>query len=503
MKSCCQLLSVKNCIAAGLLLVLAQTGIPVSAKDAVSSPKVTVSDRPIDRAGRIGVSFAPVVKKVAVSVVTIFSTRTVKLDAAENPFMQDPRLRRFFGGGNPRMMPSQQGLGSGVIISDDGYILTNHHVVEGADSDGVKVALFGDETKYSAKIVGSDPQTDIAILKIDGKKLTPITFGDSEQLEVGDVVLAVGNPFGVGQSVSMGIISALGRGFGILGRDGYEDFIQTDAPINPGNSGGALVDVEGRLVGISQSIMSGSGANAGVGFAVPVNLARSIMERLVTDGKVTRGYLGVSIQPVTLELAKAFKMTDAVGVLIGDVQSGTPAAKAGVLEGDVITAVNGKKVADPRHLRLVVSQIRPQTKVPLTILRDGKEKTLMVTVGTLPDELASVGSNKPEAEVPGNDALDGVQVADLDAQARRLNNIPARVRGAVVTNLEPGSAAAEAGLRPGDVIVEVERQPVSDADELVRLASGSKDQRLLLRVWSSDAGGRGTRYIVLNPAKGK
>ncbi len=485
------------------MLVLALAGVSVSAKDAVSPPKVTVSDRPIDRAGRIGVSFAPVVKKVAISVVTIFSTRTVKLDAAENPFLQDPRLRRFFGGGNPRAMPSQQGLGSGVIISDDGYILTNHHVVEGADSDGVKVALSGDETKYDAKLVGSDPQTDIAILKIETKKLTPITFGDSEQLEVGDVVLAVGNPFGVGQSVSMGIISALGRGFGILGRDGYEDFIQTDAPINPGNSGGALVDVEGRLVGISQSIMSGSGANAGVGFAVPVNLARSIMERLVADGKVTRGYLGVSIQPVTPELAKAFKMADAVGVLIGDVQSGTPAAKAGVLEGDVITAVNGKKVADPRHLRLVVSQIRPQTKVPLTLLRDGKEKTLMVTVGTLPDDLASVGSNKPEAEVPGNDALDGVQVADLDAQARRLNNVPARVRGALVTNIEPGSAAAEAGLRPGDVIVEVDRQPVSDADELVRLASGSKDQRLLLRVWSSDAGGRGTRYIVLNAAKGK
>ena len=487
------------------MLVLAFAGISASAKDAVSPPKVVVSSQPIDRAGRIGVSFAPVVKKTALSVVTIFSTRTMKLDMEENPFLQDPRLRRFFGGGgSPRAMPSQQGLGSGVIISEDGYILTNHHVVEGADADGVKVALFGDETKYDAKVVGTDPQTDIAILKIEVKKLTPIIFGDSEQLEVGDVVLAVGNPFGVGQSVSMGIISALGRGFGILGRDGYEDFIQTDAPINPGNSGGALVDVEGRLVGISQSILSGSGANAGVGFAVPVNLARSIMERLVSDGKVTRGYLGINIQPVTPELAKEFKLADETGVLVGGVQNNTPAARAGVLEGDVITAINGKKVFDPRHLRLSVSQIRPQTKVPLVVIRDGKEKTLMVTVGALPDELASAGGNNDrDVDASGNDALDGVQVADLDNQTRRMNNVPSRMRGAVVTSVEPDSAAAAAGLRPGDVIVEVDRQPVSDADELVRAARDGKDKRLLLRVWSGDAGGRGTRYIVLNASKAK
>jgi serine protease Do len=343
------------------------------------------------------------------------------------------------------------------------------------------------------------------VLKIEAKGLTPITLGDSEQLEVGDVVLAVGNPFGVGQSVTMGIISALGRDSRgrILGRGGYEDFIQTDAPINVGNSGGALVDVEGRLVGINQSILSaGSGANAGVGFAIPINLARSIVDRLVTDGKVTRGYLGVTIQPVTPDLAKAFNLPDENGALIGGVQKDTPAAKAGLKAGDVVIELDGKKVSDSQHFRLMVAQTPPRTKVTLKLLRDGKEKTLPVTLGTLPSELGGTDSDASErSQQSKSDALDGVEVADLDSRTRQQNNIPSDVQGALITRVEQGSAAETAGLKPGDVIIEIERTPVANADEAVELSEKVKGDRVLLRVWSNSAGLAGMQYVIVDNRK--
>jgi len=395
-------------------------------------------------------------------------------------------------------------MGSGVIISEDGYILTNNHVVEGADKDGVRVAFADGKNEYTARVVGTDPQTDMAVLKIEAKNLAPITLGDSDQLEVGDVVLAVGNPFGVGQSVSMGIVSALGRGVGILGREGYEDFIQTDAPINPGNSGGALVDAEGRLVGISQSIVSGSGVNAGVGFAIPINLARSIMDRLVTDGKVARGYLGVTIQPVTPDLAKAFDLPDENGALVGGVQTNTPAAKAGLKAGDVIIELNGKKVADSRNFRLMVAQTAPRTKVTMKLLRDGKEKTLTATLGTLPSELGGSGDEKSEpAEQSKSDALDGVEVADLDSRTRRQSNITADVQGALVTRVEQGSPAEAAGLKPGDVIIEIEKKPVANADEAVEFSEKVKGDRVLLRVWSNSGGLPGMQYVIVDKSKTK
>lgn len=493
----------------GLLAVAGWLTAGVVAKDPATPPKVTVSDKPINRDARVSLSFAPVFKEVAPSVVNIYSTRTVRVPRFLSPFSDDPFLRRFFGGDDPRgtqpQTRQQQGLGSGVIISEDGYILTNNHVIDGADKDGVRVALSGDKTEYIAKVVGTDPQTDVAVLKIEAKNLKPITLGDSDQLEVGDVVLAVGNPFGVGQSVSMGIISALGRGFGILGRQGYEDFIQTDAPINPGNSGGALVDVEGRLVGISQSIVSGgSGANAGVGFAIPINLARTIMDRLVTDGKVTRGYLGVNIQPVTPDLAKAFDLPDENGALVGGVQPGTPAARAGLRAGDVIVELNGRKVTDSRHFRLMVAQTPPGTKVTLKLLRDGKERSLTATLGTLPAELGGTGeSDAPVTEQSKSDALDGVEVADLDSRSRRQNDIPADVQGALITRVEPNSPAAAAGLKPGDVILEIERKPVANADEAVELSEKVKGDRVLLRVWSRGDGQAGTQYVVVDKSKTK
>jgi serine protease Do len=495
--------------AAALVCALTLAALPVGAGAGESAPpKVTLSGQSIDRTAR-GASFAPVIKRVAPCVVNIYSTRTVRTQPFLHQFFDDPMLRRFFGdNADPRDQRSQthktQGLGSGVIVSEDGYILTNNHVIEGADKDGVEVALADGKVKYAARIIGTDPQTDVAVLKIEANKLTPIPLADSDKLEVGDVVLAIGNPFGFGQSVTMGIISALGRGFGILGARGYEDFIQTDAPINPGNSGGALVDVEGRLVGINQSIYSASGASAGVGFAIPINLARNIMDRLTTDGKVARGYLGVSIQAVTPELAKEFNLGDESGALVGEVRSDTPAADAGLKEGDVIVELNGKKISDSRHLRLMVAQTPPKTKVTLKIIRDGKTKTLTATLAALPDEFTGgprdEQSERGEAKV---DALDGVEVADLDARARRQNDIPASVRGALVTNVVADSTAAEAGLRPGDVILEINRQPVRSADDAVELSNHAKGHRLLLRVWSNTDGVGGSRYVSIEAAKKK
>ncbi len=491
--------------APSLAVLIVAAGISSLVAKESSPPKVTVSDRALDRNSQV-VSYAPIVKKVAPSVVNIYSTRKVKVQPFNAPFMDDPMLRRFFGDRFGQGGPSTrnvQGLGSGVIVSEEGYILTNNHVIEGADE--IEVVLSDGRTKHPAKVIGRDPQTDVAVIKVDGKKLPAITLADSDKLEVGDVVLAVGNPFGVGQSVSKGIISALGRGFGILGKHGYEDFIQTDAPINPGNSGGALIDTDGRLIGINQSIISGGGmASAGVGFAVPVNLARSVMDQLVTDGKIARGYLGVNIQTVTADLAKDFNLPAESGALVGYVQPETPAADAGLKEGDVILEFNNKKVSDSQHLRLMVSQTAPRTKAALKLFRDGREKTVTVTLGALPEELggAAGGGGEPSS-VSKSDALEGVEVSDIDAQSRQQHNIPSRIRGALVTKVAPDSSAAEAELREGDVILEINRQPVRDADEAVKLSEKVKGDRVLLRVWGSNDGIGGARYLSVEIKKKK
>ncbi len=432
-----------------------------------------------------------------------------------NPFFNDPFFRRFFGdqSGGEDAQPREhkaQSLGSGVIISPDGYILTANHVVEGADS--VKVALSTGEKEFEAKIIGTDPPTDVAVLKIETKKtLAAIAIGDSDKLEVGDMVLAVGNPFAVGQTVTLGIISALSRGG--LGITGYEDFIQTDAAINPGNSGGALVDADGRLVGINTAILSRTGGFQGVGFAVPINMARYVMDRLITTGKVTRGYLGVDIQPLTPELAKEFKLPDeSSGILVGGVRPNSPAGKAGLEDGDVIVDFNGKKVTDPRSLQLAVAQTAPGTKVSVQVLREesGKmaQKTVSATLGELPSD-AVAGNNRTQRQNQGGsqtmDALDGVEVAELDAAARRQFDIPRTLRGALVANVDPNSAAAEAGLQQGDVIVEINRQPVRSADDAVNLSEKAKGDRVLLRVWSRAGGGGtgGTHYLLVESSKRK
>lgn len=486
-------------------LTVAALAASAAAKEA-SPPKLNVSDQPIDRTAR-GASYASVIKRVTPSVVNIFSTRTVKTQPFLHQFFDDPRLRRFFGEDfDPREQRSQtrkmEGLGSGVIVSEDGYILTNNHVVEGADKDGVKVALADGKTKYDARVVGSDPRTDVAVLKIEAKKLTAITLADSDKLEVGDVVLAVGNPFGVGQSVSMGIISALGRGgFGITA---YEDFIQTDAAINPGNSGGALVDTDGRLIGINQSIVSGSGANAGVGFAIPVNQARTALERIATDGRIARGYLGILPQDLDRGLARLFDVPDQNGALVGDVMPNTPAEKAGLKYGDVIVEVNGKKINDGRHLQLTISQLAPGVKVTVKALRDGKEKTFTVTLAELPEEGVSKDNlgprNRGELDT---DALEGVEVTDLDNRTRREMGIPRNVQGVLVTKVDPDSNAAAARLREGDIITEINRQPVQNADEAVRLTRKAEGDEIYLRVWRNDGGLSGSRYLSVETSKKK
>jgi Do/DeqQ family serine protease len=404
-------------------------------------------------------------------------------------------FRRFFGGefdGRvPRRnfdMPRQEGVGSGVIATKDGYILTNNHVVDGADE--VKVTLQ-DGREFTAKVVGRDPKSDVAVIKIDATDLPAIPMADSDKVEVGDIVLAIGNPFGIGQTVTTGIVSAKDRGS--MGLD-YEDFIQTDAAINPGNSGGALVDADGRLIGINTAILSRSGGNQGIGFAIPANLARDVMDSLIKDGHVTRGYLGVMIQDLTPALAKKFNLKDTAGALVADVTPKSPADKAGIKSGDIITEFNGKPVTDSRHLKLEAARTKPGRTVPVRVLRDDATKTLDVVVKEMPgtEELA-------KADTQGKDTgtLNGVGVADLNNQARQQFEIPETVQGAVVTQVEPDSAAAEAGLKPGDVIQEINRKPVKSSEEAVRLTENPKDKVTLLRVWRAGA----SRFVVVDESK--
>jgi serine protease Do len=493
---------------AALWTLAIAVGIPFSslAKDNNSPASLKVDSSAIDRDVRTGHSYAAVVKKASPSVVNIYTTKTLRMQRMPQ-FFDDPLLNRFFGGGSrggaPRSL-TQESLGSGVIVTEDGYILTNNHVVDGADPDGVEVALADGKQKFTAKVVGTDPQTDIAVLKVDAKDLPAVTIADSDKLEVGDVVLAIGNPFNVGKSVTMGIVSALGRvsPAGYRSTD-YEDFIQTDAAINPGNSGGALVDAQGRLVGINQSIVSGgSGVNSGVGFAVPSNLAKTVLQQIVENGTVKRGFLGVMIQDVTPDLARAFALpAETAGALVSDVGPDSPAAEAGIQEKDVITEVNGKKASDSAHARLMISQNLPGSKITLTILRNGKTKSVTAKLGELPsDGSATVGSNR-SINSGERDGLDGVTVDDLSAAVRRESGIPNQIRGAYVTDVDSDSNAYKAGLRPGNVIQSIDRQAVGSADEAVHLSEKARGDQLLVRVWGRDGNMSGSRYITVDNTK--
>jgi serine protease Do len=350
--------------------------------------------------------------------------------------------------------------------------LTNNHVVDGATE--VRVML-GDKRDFRAKVVGSDPKTDVAVLKIDAANLPAITIANSAKVAVGDYALAIGNPFGVGQTVTMGIVSATGRSH--LGIEDYEDFIQTDAPINPGNSGGALVNDQGQLIGINTAIIAhGSEGNQGIGFAIPANLARNVMEQIVKNGRVTRAYLGIVPQDVTPAMAKAFGLKEPHGALVGDISANSPAQKSDLLRGDIILEVNGRPVADSNDLRMTVSMMVPDRDVNLKVFRSGVERAVTVKLSELPTTEAAVEHDGHGA----SSALSGVSVENLDPQSSKELGLPADSQGVVVTDVRASSPAADAGLRRGDVIQEINRKPVKDTSDFERSVTASKEEMLLL-----------------------
>jgi serine protease Do len=491
---------------AGGAMLTAGVGVILTARAGEQTPAktaflgLTVDEHPLAREARSGVSYAEVLKKVMPEVVQIDITTAAKETTMSNPGLDNPFFRQFFGqqfgsGRQKIVTPPEHGLGSGVIVTKDGYILTNDHVVD--DADKVKVTLQ-DGREFTAKVIGKDPDTDVAVVKIDAKDLPAISLADSSQIEVGDVVLAVGNPFGLSQTVTMGIVSATGRA--AMGLK-YQDFIQTDAAINPGNSGGALVDTDGRLIGINTAIYSRSGGNQGIGFAIPTDLAREVMVSLVKTGKVTRGQLGVHIQDITPPLARQFDLKNNHGALITDVEPNTPAAKAGLESGDVILQFNGKPVVNSLQLRVDVGEAAPGEKVPVEVWRDGSAKTVEVVVNQLPAEKPLAKNDSSSSPESANDTLQGVGVTDLNAEARQQFSVPPKIKGAVVTEVDPASAAAEAGLKPGDVIMEINKHSVKSADDAVKLTTKAKDRLTLLHVWRNDGGQSGSQYLVVDESK--
>jgi Do/DeqQ family serine protease len=421
-------------------------------------------------------------------VVTVRAQRRVR-SIGQTQLPDDPLFRRFFG--EPFRMPAPRerregGLGSGVIVRADGYVLTNNHVIDNAEQ--VKVEL-SDGRVYDANVIGTDAPSDLAVLKIDGANLHTLPLGDSDSVRVGDVALAIGNPLGVGQTVTMGIISAKGRATG-AGDGSYEDFIQTDAPINHGNSGGALVSTRGELIGINSQILSPSGGNIGIGFAIPANMARNVMTQLIDHGSVRRGMLGVTVQPVTSEIARSLGMSSARGALVNSVQAGSAAEKAGIRRGDVITAVNGQAVKDGNELRNEVAQMLPGSEARVTVVRDGKEQTYAVKLGELRAERARVDRQPGEGAPTATEY--GLEVEPLTRESARELGVRA-TSGLVVTDVQPGSRAADAGIRPGDVIAEVDGTRVETADALraALTAASSKPALLLLHR------GETTFYVTL------
>jgi serine protease Do len=470
-----------------------------SGNDNAQKPPLSIKsdNTPIDRDPKLGNSFAPIVQKVIPSVVQVDVTgKSGNGRALSNSDMQD-QLRKFFGRGfqipEQPEMPNQKALGSGVIISADGYILTNNHVVE--NSKTIQVTL-SDERKLTAKVIGTDPQTDVALLKIDATNLQPITLADSDSAQVGDVVLAIGDPFGIGTTVTEGIISAKNR-TRVTSGDADEDFIQTDAAINPGNSGGALVDIEGRLIGINTSILSRSGGNQGIGFAVPSNLCRWVADSLITKGKVERGYLGVHIQTLTPELAKAFKVNRVQGAVVIDVTPNSAAEQAGFKSGDVVVEFNNRPIDSADQLKLQVAETPPGSSIPVQVDRSGQVMNLNVTLKELTAD--SLAKNEPSVSRGEHDALSGVEVTNLDREARDELRVPNTVKGAVITQVEPSSAAYEAGLRENDVILEINRQPIQSTEDFTKATTGKGGNgETLVKIWNQN----GTHYVAVQEGNG-
>ncbi len=429
-----------------------------AAKPAVKKPTLKIDASPIgDTKSAVVLSYADALEAIRPAVVSVYSSKVVR--------QQVPEFLRQFGAQGREQ--KQRGLGSGVIISTDGFIITNNHVIDEADE--VKV-LLNDEREFTAKVIGTDPKTDVAVIKIEAENLPAATLADSTKLRVGDVVFAIGNPLGVGQTVTMGIVSATGRRVGILDEvGGYEDFIQTDAAINQGNSGGALIDARGRLVGINSAIISTSQGNIGIGFAIPVNLASSIMHSLIDTGTVARGYLGVATDVITADMAESFGLKrDQKGVIITDLNPADgPAAKAGLKREDVIIGINDKSVTSRDDLRMIIAQTPPDTKITVKLLRDGKPLTKEVTLGKLADD------NAPEGEL-----IAGVSVAPLTRELRREYRVDDRVDGVLITEIADNSPYREI-LPQGAVIEQINSVLVTDLATAKRALRDGRNRALV------------------------
>jgi len=440
-----------------LILLGAALGLQAATIDFVEAPHV--DKRVMPQSGNAVFSYHDAIKDSTGAIVHIATTQNVK---HQNLPQINPFFEQFFGPGfrAPQQAPKRHGLGSGVIISKDGYIVTNNHVIDEADE--IVVAMPGSSKEYEAKVIGTDPGTDIAVIKIEPDGDLPvIKMGSSDNLQVGDVVFAIGNPYGIGQTVTQGIISAQHKsGIGI---NKYENYIQTDASINPGNSGGALVDSRGALIGINTAIITRSGGNHGVGFAIEVDMVKEIARKLIEDGSVERGYLGVSIAELQKNMHSMYKSED--GALVADVSPDTPAAKAGLKRGDLIVNVNDAKVASPGELQNIIGRHTPGTKVTITYERDKKLTTVKVTLDTLKQTSASQLA----------DSLDGVGLSELDDTLRYRYRIAAGVEGVVVTEVENGSEAEDQGLREGDVIIQIEEKDIRSLEDLTQALDAYKD----------------------------
>lgn len=457
------------------LLCLASCQTRLASTNASSEPREIPAGN-VKNSGPI-LSYGDVVDRVAPAVVTIRSSRRVR-PSQQFPFSNEPFFRQFFGGGFPSQQPQvEQALGSGVIVRTDGDILTNHHVVDGAEE--IKVDLIGSHRTYSAKVVGSDAPSDLAVLKISASDLPVLQLADSDKVRVGDIALAVGNPLGIGETVTAGIISAKGRATG-TGDGSFQDFLQTDAPINQGNSGGALVNTRGELVGINSQILSPNGGNIGIGFAIPSNMAKTVMDQLIGKGKVQRGMLGVGIQPVTGDLAAGLGLKEVRGVVINSVTAGGPADRAGVKTGDVILKLNGKDVNDPNELRNTIAAASPGTEVTLTISREGKQQDIRARLGELTAENARTEQQQGGGEEGG--ARLGITVAPLTPDLASQLGIRRGTEGLVVQSVDPAGPAAQAGLQSGDVIQQVNRQPVRNPDDMRRALQRSGGSAPLLLI---------------------
>ncbi len=450
-------------------------------------------------------SYSDVVEKTSPAVVRIDAEHKSNPAASvqRSPFLDDPQFRDFFR--NMPQQPQQQrpqiqrGVGSGVIVSADGTILTNFHVVDGSEKI---VVTMNNNDSFPAKIVGSDQASDLAVLKIEGENLPFLNLGNSDNVRIGDIVLAIGNPLGIGQTVTAGIISAKGRRTGLSDGGSFEDFLQTDAPINQGNSGGALVNLNGELIGINSQILSNSqgGGNIGIGFSIPSNMAKSVMEQLVENGQVRRGMLGVGIQPITQALAENFNVKDKKGVLINDVKKGSAAEKAGIQRDDVIVAINGEKIEDPNTLRNKVAGTLPGTEIKVTVLRDGENKEFTVKL----DELETNKAQKSESKEDKNDTDNssengklGLSLQPATPEILKQLGVPTDTKGLVVTEVDPNGAAAAEGISRGDVILEINRKPVGTIEDVQSALEKSGDRSVLLLL-----NRRGqTIYLTIAPGK--